>query len=80
MQVKYNAKITAVLAFSEKGNAYKICGLISEKINEFLSIYIREEELFCPFQKENDILVWPLLNFKAAYFKLSFMQKQGEMC
>lgn len=56
-----------------------MCGLISEKINEFLFIYIREEKLPCPFQKENDILVWPLLNFRAAYFKSSFMQKQGEM-
>lgn len=52
-----------------------MCGLISEKINEFLSSYIREEELPCPFQKENDILVRPVLNFKAAYFKSSFMQK-----
>lgn len=56
-----------------------MCGLISEKINEFLFIYIREEKLPCPFQKENDILVWPLLNFRAAYFKSSFMQKQDEM-
>lgn len=44
-------------------------------MNFFFLFIFGKRNYLVPIPEESDILVWPLLNFKIAYLKSSFMQK-----